>query len=287
MDPKTILAKLDRIDDLPTLPAIAMEVNKMLQDYDTSIKKLSDRIEKDQAMVFKILKLVNSAFFGLRSKVSNIPNAVILLGFNTVRNAIVTVSILDAFSVEDVSKGFDITDFWKHSVAVAVTSRYIAERTKLHIPDDCFIGGLLHDIGKIILAQYFQDSFKKIYKSTQENNLTFYDAEKNEFPVNHAQIGGHLAKKWQLPAGLVDSIRYHHDVRKSANDLNLLMIIHVADIIVNGYRSDSNGGPDLSEIYPDAMKAMKSQLDTLPDWYPEVSMEIDAACSFFLKESMK
>ena len=76
-------------------------------------------------------------------------------------------------------------------------------------------------------------------------------------------------------------------MRKSANDLNLLMIIHVADIIVNGYRSDSNGGLDLSEIYSDAIKVMASQLDTLHDWYPEASMEIESACKFFLKESMK
>ena len=114
MDSKTILKKLDRIDDLPTLPAIALEVNKMLQDYDTSIRTLSEKIEKDQAMVVKILKLVNSAFFGLRSKVSNIPNAVVLLGFNTVRNAVVTVSIMDAFKTKEVSNGFAMADFWKH-----------------------------------------------------------------------------------------------------------------------------------------------------------------------------
>ena len=284
MDSKLFLKKLDRIEDLPTLPSIAMEVNKMLEDFDTSIKKLSERIEKDQAMVFKILKLVNSAFFGVRSKVSNIPHAVVLLGFNTVRNAVVSVSIIDAFSTKEVLDGFDITDFWKHSVAVAVTSRYLAEKTRLHTPDDCFIGGLLHDIGKVVLAQHFQDIFKQIWRSVKEDNLSFYDAEKSEAPIDHAKIGGHLAKKWQLPMGLVDAIRCHHAVRKGSHDINLLMIVYAADIIVNSYRDDSGVKIKRSEIYPDVVKAMRTQLDTVSDWFPGVSKEIESACKFFVKE---
>lgn len=284
MDSKTILKKLDRINDLPTLPAIALEVNKMLQNYDTSIRTLSEKIEKDQAMVVKILKLVNSAFFGLRSKVSNIPNAVVLLGFNTVRNAVVTVSIMDAFKTKEVSNGFAIADFWTHSVAVAITGKYLAEKTRLHEPDDCFIGGLLHDMGKVILAQHFEDSFKKILKSAEEKNLSFYAAEKTEISFGHAPIGGHLAKKWQLPTGLLDAIRHHHTLSKSAMDQNLMLIVHVADIIVNTYKADSKVPLELYEIYPDALKLMMDPLDTVSDWYPKLTEEIESACEFFLEE---
>ncbi len=287
MDAKTILKKLDRIESLPTLPAVAMEVNKMLLDYDTSINKLSDRLVKDQAMVSKILKLVNSAFFGFRGRISNISHAVVVLGFNTVRNAVVSVSIIDAFSSKEVFNGFDITEFWKHSVAVAVTSKYLAEKTKTHSADDCFIGGLLHDMGKVVLLQHFKDLFRKVWLSIKGNNLTFYEAEKSEIPIDHAQIGGHLAKKWQLPAGLVDAIQYHHAVRPSVNDPNLLMTIHVADIIVNTHGADSKANLNLSDIHPDALKVMGRQLDAISDWYPEVSLEIESACKFFLKESTK
>ena len=284
MDSKMVLKKLDRIDDLPTLPSIAMEVNSMLQDYDTSIKKLSGAIEKDQATVLKILKLVNSAFFGLRSEIGNIPHAIVLLGFNMVRNAVISVSVIKAFSGKEAFEGFHITDFWAHSVAVAVTSKYLAVETRLKTPDDCFIGGLLHDIGKVILSQYFQDNFKKVWTLTREKNLSFYNAEKEEIPINHAQIGGYLAKKWQLPPGIIDAIRCHHAVRKSAYDLNLLMIVHVADIIVNNYNSDSKGKLDYSEIYPDALRAMRHLLDNVADWFPGVSTEIESACKFFLEE---
>ncbi len=282
MDSKTILKKLDRIDDLPTLPFIAMEVNKMLRDYDISINKLAKTIEKDQAMVPRILKLVNSAFFGFRSKIGSISHAVVLLGFNTVRNAVVSISIIDTFSKDKEGlEGFDVAEFWKHSLAVAVISRHLAETTRLQLPDDSFTGGLLHDIGKIILFQYFQDLFKKVWTSAKKNNLSFYDAEKKEIPITHAGIGGYLAKKWQLPESLTDAIQYHHALSKNANDFNLLIIVHVADIIANSFMSDSKSKLDFSLIHPDALHKMKPQLNTVSDWFPGLSTQIESACQFF------
>jgi HD-like signal output (HDOD) protein len=112
METKTFLSKLDRIQEIPTLPVVALKVNKLLQDYDTSIKVLSKTIEKDQAMVTKILRLVNSAFYGFRSRIGNIPHAVTILGFNTVRNAVVSISAVEAFSGKGASRYFDIVDFW-------------------------------------------------------------------------------------------------------------------------------------------------------------------------------
>ena len=178
-------------------------------------------------------------------------------------------------------EGFDVAEFWKHSLAVAVISRHLAETTRLQLPDDSFTGGLLHDIGKIILFQYFQDLFKKVWISAKENNLSFYDAEKKEIPITHAIIGAYLAKKWQLPGSLVDVIRYHHALSKNANDFNMLIIVHAADIIANSFMSDSKSKLDFSLIHPDAASAMKPQLKTVSDWFPELSTEIESACQFF------
>lgn len=285
MEANIIFKNLDQIEDLPTLPAIAMEVNKMLLDDDTTINKLSDTIEKDQAMVSKLLKLVNSAFFGLRGKISNISHAVVVLGFNTIRNAVVSTSIIDAFSIKEGLDGFDITEFWKHSLAVAVTSKSLAEKTGIQFADDFFVGGLLHDMGKMVLLQHFKDLFHKVWRTVKENNQSFYEAEKNQIQIDHAQIGGYLARKWQLPMALVDAIRNHHDVGLNANDINLSMIVHAADIIVNTYAADSNSKSNagLSDIHPDAVNAMGNQFDTISDWYPELLLEIESACNFFLE----
>jgi len=284
MQATKVLKKIDRIGELSTFPTIAIEVNRLLQNYDTSINQLRSVIEKDQAIVTKILQLVNSAFFGLRSHVGNIPHALILLGFNTVRNAVLSVSVLDVFSKTPVLDGFDVTEFWKHSIAVAITSKHLSCQSRTGVPDDCFIGGLLHDIGKVVLLQYFQDIFKTILMSVRENNLSFYEAEQREIPVNHAQIGGRLAKKWQLPAGLVDTIRFHHAYQTSANDPVQLMIVHSADVIVNNYNSDSARGEIRSRIHPEAAKHLTTQIETISDWFAEVADEIRSACLFFLEE---
>ena len=284
MDAQTFLKKLDGISDIPTLPNIVIQVNKMLQDYDTSIKKLGTIIEKDQAMVTKILRLVNSTFYGFRSKITNIPHAIIILGFNTIRNAVVSVSIIKTFSGEKGFEGFEITDFWRHSIAVAVTSRYLGEQNRLDSPDDCFVAGLLHDMGKLVLSQYFTESFSRIWRSVTEDKLSFYEAEKKLLPVNHAQIGGYLAKKWQFPLSLTDSITYHHQIRKTISNLNQLLIIHMANIIANNYKSDLEMRPDFSMIDPEARRVLAGQVETVSDWFPKVAAEIESACEFFLKE---
>ena len=283
MDSKKIWKRLDYIDDLPTLPAIAMEVNVMLQDYDTSVKQLTRTIEKDQTLVPKILKLVNSAFFGFRSRIGTISHAVVILGFNTVRNAVVSVSIIEAFS-KDALKDFDITRFWTHSIAVAVVSRYLAEKTRQGSPEASFTAGLMHDIGKIVLAQFFQDLFKVVWESARENNLSFYEAEKKEIPITHAQVGGYLAKKWQLPHGIIDTIRYHHTPNRSVHDFDLLIVVHVADIIVNSLMGDAKGKPDYSAIHPDAATALRPYIMTASEWFPDVEAEIESACAFFARK---
>ena len=284
MDAQTFLKGLDNIPDLPTLPNIVLKVNNLLKDHDSSIKELGKAIETDQAMVTKILRLVNSTFYGFRSKIRNIPHAIIILGFNNVRNALVSVSIIKSFSEKKGFEGFEIKDFWKHSIAVAVISKYLSEESKLDSPDDCFVAGLLHDIGKVVLSQYFTELFGLVWKSIQEDGLSFYEAEKELLPANHVQIGAHLAKKWQFPASLIESITYHHDIKKTVSNLDQLVIVHTANTIMNNYEADSNTIPDSSAIEPEAKRIMFRQLETLSEWFPDITTEIESACEFFLKE---
>ena len=196
MDEQQILKKIDRIEDIPTLPTIVFELNKYLQDPDTSIKTVCDTIEKDQAITLKILKLVNSAFYGFKTKISDLRNAIVLLGYNSVRNAIVSLSIINTFSKRVALMDFDISQFWKHSLAVAVTSKNIAQLSKKESPDNCFVGGLLHDVGKVILAQYFHELFEKVWITLQNEHLSFTRRSKKSCP----SIIPKLVPIW-LPSG--------------------------------------------------------------------------------------
>ena len=286
MDSKTILSKIDRIRDLPTLPFVALEVNRLFEDPDASLSVVSQVIEKDPSIAMKILKLVNSAFYGCRSSVSTLSKAIMLLGFNTVRNAVLSVSVIETFSEADDLEGFKVNDFWRHSVGVAVISKKLAELTRVQAPDNCFVAGLLHDIGKVILSQYFKDVFKKIWTTSRIDNLSFYAAEKKEIQIEHAMIGSHLAKKWALPEDLVDTIRCHHAVREDVDNYKLLVIVHVADFIINHHNPGLDSPVDISasRINSEMSEILQPHIVGISEWYPDLIPDIEAACSFFLDE---
>ncbi len=283
MDAQLILKKIDRIEDIPTLPTIVFELNKYLQDPDTSIKTVCETIEKDQAIALKILKLVNSAFYGFKNKISDLRNAIVLLGYNSVRNAIVSLSIINTFSKRVALMDFDISQFWKHSLAVAVTSKNIAQLSKKESPDNCFVGGLLHDTGKVILAQYFPELFEKVWITLQNEHLSFYEAEQKELPIDHTKIGAHLASKWQLPVGLVEAIRWHHEFKPESKSANFVQNVYLANIIVNSYDEDQELRLDLSKIHPNVVKFIMDMMEDVGDWYSGLSGEIEAAYGFFLE----
>ncbi len=284
MDENQVYTQLDRIKDIPTLPTIVFELNQHLQNPETSITRVSDTIENDQAMALKILKLVNSAFYGFRSKVSDVKNAVVLLGFNAVRNAIVSVSVINALPKTLLFQDFEMIEFWKHSLAVAVTSKNIAQKAGIESPDNCFVGGLLHDVGKVIMAQYFKDEFIQVWTRMQNEALPFYDAEQKELPVDHTKIGAYLAGRWQLPDGLTDAIRWHHDFQPDNGNAGFMIHIHLADLLVNSYDENPDCNLDISAIHPEVTKFLMAQLEDSADWYAGLAEEIESAHAFFLED---
>ncbi len=206
-----------------------------------------------------------------------------MLGFNAVRNAIFSVSVIEAFGTQGRLKHFDIADFWRHSLAVAVTSKSISLRSRINSPDNCFVGGLLHDVGKVILAQYFPHLFVQVWRSLQEECCSFQQAEERILPAPHTLLGAHLAAKWQLPQGLVDAIRWHHHHQSQAANADFILIIYLANIIVNSFSEDPDCVIDLSALHPDARKLLMSRLENVGDWYADIAGEIEAAQSFFLE----
>ena len=283
MDATNFLLRVGRIKEIPTLPLIVLELNKQLKDPETSVAKVAQTIEKDQALSSNILKLVNSAFYGFKTKISDIRNAVVLLGYNAVRNAIVSISVIKAFSDSSALQGFDVSEFWKHALAVAVTSKNISMMTKINSPDNCFVGGLLHDIGKVILAQYFKELFTKVWTTSQRENISFWAAEQNIIPADHAKIGAFLAARWKLPKGLVHAIRRHHAYKSNVENEEFIRIIYLANVIVNCYSENEEVEIDTSLMPPEVLRFMMQTMQNVSGWYAGISSEIEAAHAFFLE----
>ena len=283
MNRHQMIKAIDRISDLPTLPAVAMEVNSLLQDVDTPIERLVELLEKDQSMVLKILRLVNSSFYGFKSKITSLRHAVTLMGYSTVQNAVVTVSVIDSLKVKKALKGFDISLFWTHSIRVAVMNRHLATRTRLAAPEAAFTAGLVHDIGKVVLADHFPDVFVELMEAAAAETITFYAAEKQRDTYPHNLIGSNLARRWMLPESLNLSIRHHHGGIAQGVDGTLPGLVTVSDTLVNVM--DSLPGHRLApEIMPEAVsQPVTGVLNDSASWFPEVKREMAAACDFFNK----
>jgi putative nucleotidyltransferase with HDIG domain len=283
MDYKSaILKKLKKVEDLPTLPTVAMEVNRLLMDVNTSVKELSDTIRKDQAMVPKILKLVNSAFYGFPSRIASVDRAIVLLGYNTVRNAVLSVSVMEAFGKDKDLAGFNLSDFWIHAITVAVVSRHLAATSRLHAPEDAFTAGLIHDIGKILLIKYFPDAFVALCSRVEEGKESFFEAETDLLKIAHTRMGATLAKRWKFPDEIVDAIRNHHFYGESDEDIpGLRAIVRASNLVAKTTLGGTLCASE-SESFSRDVAYFARFIDIGQEMNETVRKEVEDACDFFI-----
>lgn len=196
---------------LPTLPVLFGQLNKMLDNPFTSNKKVADLVMKDQAMVSKILKLSNSAMYSKRQEITNLANAITFLGTTTLRNLILQISMVRLFDISDEDiPDFSISTFWEHSLGTAYFCELIVKKMGLDYNDDYYIGALLHDIGKLLIFQFYLEDFKSIVKRQISDNMIDYEAEQEVMGVSHQDVGAFLGEKWKFKKAIVESIRDHH-----------------------------------------------------------------------------
>ena len=281
MENREVWEILEKIKDLPTLPAVYFKVNRLLQDRQASLENVSRAIEVDPAMSAKILRLVNSAFYGMRSKSSSISHAIMVMGFNTVKNAVVSVTVLDTLGFKETLRDFDIAAFWRHSIGVAVLAKQLAGESRLVPVEDAFMTGLLHDIGKIIMVRYFGDEFAKVLQKMREDRCSFADAETEVAAIDYVQIGAYLVRKWQLPENVIEAVAGHHYHISSSASSGLVDCIVIANALANsGYRIN----PEDYVFETHVEKALAPLIADTQSWLPEALEEIEAACSFFLEK---
>jgi putative nucleotidyltransferase with HDIG domain len=194
--------------NLPTIPAVLARVLQLSDSVDASGKELIAVIEKDQALTGKMLRLANSAFFGQSRAVATIPRAVILLGFSTVRNLALGVKVWDAFG-GGVSKSV-LETLWGHSVAVGMVAKKLAARLRVGDPDEAFTAGLLHDVGRLVLAMRFREEYWKATGGVKEVDAVD-ERERESFGVDHAEVGSWMLEAWALPVSIVEAVRSHHE----------------------------------------------------------------------------
>jgi putative nucleotidyltransferase with HDIG domain len=193
--------------NLPTIPTVLAQILRLVDREGASGKELVEVIEHDQALTGKMLRLANSAFFGQSRRVATIPRAVVLLGFSTVRNLALGVKVWDALS-SGISR-VRLEELWAHAVTVAVATKELVVRLRAGDPDEAFTAGLLHDIGRLVLAMRFREQYWEVTGGGTESEPV-ESIESSSFGVDHAEVGGWMLEAWSLPPGIVEAVRNHH-----------------------------------------------------------------------------
>lgn len=221
---------VSRVEDLPSLPAVVMELLNSIDREDIDIHVLAKKISHDQALTAKTLRLANSSFYGLQVKVTTIQQAITLLGFGCVRNLITTAALTGCFP-QGRCAGFDHKAFWRHSIATATCSKVLAMH--LHINQDfAFTAGLLHDIGQLVLVSHFQRQVEAAIAYRNEHDCEMLVAEQAVLGLDHLKVGATLAAAWNFSETLQKAIKWHHHPEEPGAGF-LASIVHVADAIVH------------------------------------------------------
>jgi len=195
--------------ELPTLSIVLNKILKVAGDNRSSASDMAEVITKDQSLTTNILKIANSAYFGLSQQVTTVSRAIIVLGFDAVKSIALSASVIAAFPKRG-SKSFDRSRFWTHSLACAYVCKQISRATHLVDMETAFVCGLLHDIGKIALDIYFPDSYHKTLEYLNEHEARLVDAEFEVLGFTHAEVGMWMAQRWKFPKGIIFSIANHH-----------------------------------------------------------------------------
>ncbi len=224
-------ALLKNIEEMPAWPVALQNVIRLTEDPESDIKDLEREILKDQSLTTRVLKLSNSLHYGYPSKISTVSQAVVLLGFNTIKN-IVWASTVNTMYIKNLeSYGLKKEDLWKQSQSGAIIARYLAKKIKYKKVEEAYIAGLLRDIGKVILDYHLKEDYQEILNEIEKENISFLQGEEAVLGFNHAEVGQRIAAKWNLPQGLREAIAYHHRPEEALEYKELVSIVHVADAI--------------------------------------------------------
>ena len=225
---------ISNIRNLPTPPIVFHQIQKVIKDPKVSAAQIASILAEDPAMSVKVLKLTNSAYYGLSREIDSVRQAVVIVGMEAIKNLVLSASVLDMFKGQNNDQEFQ-EKFWRHSLAVAVCSRILARQLRsrgVADPDAAFSCGLLHDIGKIVIQCYLPEEFKRFSEErAKDKESATFEVEERVLGYNHTQIGALLAVQWKLPHTLADAVTYHHHPQLNESQDVMPYIIHIGNHI--------------------------------------------------------
>jgi putative nucleotidyltransferase with HDIG domain len=257
---KVLRRQIESIKQLPTLPQVMERVMSVITDPNSSASDLGREIAKDQSLTAKILRMVNSAFYGFYRQIDSVDDAVVILGYNEVRILALTVSVFDSFGPSKT--GWNRTHFWEHALATAVGTEYLAQGSST-LAKEAYIAGLLHDIGKVAFDKLLGSEWMRILLRAEKDDYPLHDLETEEFGASHATAGGWLAERWHLPERIAQAVARHHETTTGHGENCLVPLVQLSNAIVKDEDIGHSGNPVKNSISP---------LDYEPIWPPQLKV---------------
>jgi putative nucleotidyltransferase with HDIG domain len=235
---------------LPSLPPVVMELNQMMSDPDVSVMEIGATLTEDPELSTRVLRIANSALFGLPMPVLDPSHAASILGLNRLNEIVMQAATTGAFGSKKNNKDPLFKAHWKHSILVANIARDMGARTKaegLMAPEELHVAGLLHDAGRAILLDNLREPYLAALEKARESGSDPIEAEREAFGCNHAQLGAKLVLSWDLPRSLAQTIAFHHDPWKVAKAIPSAVLISVADRLAHAVEAnDLEGMPHVA-----------------------------------------
>ncbi len=248
------------VDGMPAFPKSVQRILELTRDVNCTPKDLVQVIDKDPVVTVKILKVVNSAYYSLSKQITSVNHAVVYLGFNTIKNlalSIAAIGILPKHNAAD----FDVEKYLLHSLSTAVIAKQLAMHLDDADPMDCFIGGLLHDFGKVVCAQFMPEEFKQALQLSEADGTSLHETLRHTLGADHAVIGAMLVEKWHFAPSLIDTIAHQYDAQNQHSEL--FACVFTANQISKKLGFGFAGNPSVYELPPLVARTMGGSLDDI------------------------
>ncbi len=271
------------LTDMPALPTVVARLTRLIADPKTTANDINDALSADPGLVASILKLVNSPYYGFSRRITTITNAVVILGYNQVRNLALSAFIFDKFA-NARNTGFDINGLWKHSIGSAFLGAQIARHINPKMEEDAFICGLLHDLGKFIMACNAVEDLALVLEEAQRKDILFHAAEPDCLGYDHALLGAAVLEKWNLPETLVEVVRNHHQPMDAPEPVvRLACVTHTADIVARALLMGAPGDACIPRLTPEVWNQIGLTWEKLDEICRRVADEYSRSGEFFAR----
>ncbi len=273
------------IDKMPSLPTSVTKILEISNDKNASPADLNQIISLDPVLMGKVMKLINSAYYGLSQEITSLVRAIIMLGINTVKNLALSTAVLANLGKGSSEKGLNMDGFWRHSLCVGVTAKLIARKLKVDPKrlEEYFMAGLLHDIGKIPLNNRLADPYVQSMQNADMQHIPLIQAEKEMIGLHHCEVAKIILQRWKLNQEIQDAVSYHHaPMSYEGPNRSIVFAVTAANYFANSFEIGFAGDRYPMKVPPEVFREIGVSMDWFDEIEEQVNNEIEKA-RIFLK----